>query len=104
MNFSDFYTYNLRLQGWDTKEVFLLSSRYYIRKLGKQYFGNYFFYLMLVYKIRNSLFKKKSVLLEKLIEKIIETEKPEVIFIREQSGINSEFWDKFRKNSKAERQ
>lgn len=96
MNFSDFYTFNLRQHSWDTEEIFLLSNRYYIRKCGFHYYGYFFYFLMFVYKLKNLIFSKKSILLERLIEKIIKIEKPDVIFIREQSGINSLFWDKFR--------
>jgi hypothetical protein len=51
---------------------------------------------MFAYKLKNLLFSQKSILLERLIKKIINTEKPDVIFIREQSGISSLFWDQFR--------
>jgi len=96
MNFSDFYTYNLRQLGWDANEIFILSNHYYIQKSGYYYFGPYFFVLQLIYKISNKLFPGKFLLMERLLKKIIEVEKPDIIFIREQSGINSLFWDQFR--------
>ncbi len=96
MNFSDFYTYNLRQLGWDANEIFILSNHYYIQKSGYYYFGHYFFVLQLIYKISNKLFPGKFLLMERLLKKIIAIEKPDIIFIREQSGINSLFWDQFR--------
>lgn len=96
MNFSDFYTFNLREEGWEANEIFLHSNRYYIRKLGIHYYGIAFYLIQLIYKLRNSVCKSKKSLLEKLIKKIIYVERPDVIFIREQSGVNSLFWNSFR--------
>lgn len=96
MNFSDFYTYNLRQLGWDAKDIFILSNHYYLKKSGYYYFGYYFFILQFIYKISNLLLPGKFILMEKLLKKIIEVENPNIIFIREQSGINSLFWDQFR--------
>ena len=94
LNFSDYYTYNLSLLGWDAKEFFVLGSGCYLRKCGKQYFGWLYVFVYAFHKFFGRLTKKTF--LETLIDRIICTENPDVIFVREQSLINSLFWDQYR--------
>ena len=94
LNFSDYYSYNLGLLGWDAKEFFVLGKGLYLRKCGKKYFGwRYLFYYVL---FRFFSRYTKRTFLEVLIDKIIKTESPDIIFVREQSRINSMFWDGYR--------
>lgn len=94
LNFSDYYSYNLRLLGWEAKEFFVLGKGYYLRKCGKQYFGWRYLFIYSFFKYFGRYSKKSFI--EVLIDRIIKTEKPDVLFIREQSHINSLFWDKYR--------
>ncbi|MBU1097096.1 MAG: hypothetical protein CVV23_08495 [Ignavibacteriae bacterium HGW-Ignavibacteriae-2] len=97
MNFSDFYSYNLSVHGWDAKEIFL-GNRVYLDKCGNRYFGGLFFLYKLFYKIMNKYFLKNISLNERLLKKIIKIEKPDVIYVREQSTIRSKFWEQFKDN------
>lgn len=94
LNFSDYYSYNLRLQGWKTKEFFILGEGCYLRKCGKKYFGWRFPFVYCFFKLLS--FYSKRTYQEAMIDRIVSVEKPDVIFIREQSGINSMFWDRYR--------
>lgn len=97
LNFSDYYSYNLSLLGWDTKEFFVLGKGCYLRKCGKHYFGWWFFFIYAYFKFLGNYSKQSF--MEVLIDRIIKVEKPNVIFVREQSNINSLFWDKYRKQA-----
>lgn len=94
LNFSDYYTYNLQLQGWEAKEFFVLGNGCYLQKCGRKYFGWRFLFVYTFHKLFGR-FARRS-LKEVLIDRIIQIEKPSVIFVREQSMINSLFWDKYR--------
>ena len=94
LNFSDYYSYNLHLQGWEAKEFFILGKSCYLYKGGRKYFGWRFPFVYLYYKLFGFLLK--NVFIEAMIDKIVQVEKPDVIFVREQSGINSMFWDRYR--------
>jgi hypothetical protein len=94
LNFSDYYSYNLRLLGWETKEFFVLGKGCYLRKCGREYFGWHFPFFYAFYRFFGRFSQKTY--MEAMIEKIVDVENPDVIFIREQSMISSLFWDKFR--------
>ena len=94
LNFSDYYSYNLRLSGWEAKEFFVLGKGCYLHKCGKRYFGWRFWFIYLYYKFFGQ-FRKHS-FLEVLIDRIIKVENPDVLFVREQSMISSLFWDQYR--------
>ena len=94
LNFSDYYSYNLRLLGWETKEFFFLGKGCYLRKCGKKYFGWRFLFVYMFYRLFGR-FTKKSYM-EVLFDRIIRVENPDVLFIREQSNVNSLFWNKYR--------
>ena len=97
MNFSDFYTYNLSLYGWDAQEIFLGNSLY-LRKCARYYFGFRFHFIDLYYRVRNKIFSKKKTFYQKLITEIVKKENPDIIYVRENSGIRSEFWSEFKKD------
>lgn len=97
LNFSDYYSYNLGLLGWDTKEFFVLGKGCYLRKCGKKYFSWRFLFVYSYFKLF-SRFTKRS-FMEVLIDRIITVENPDVIFVREHSMIKSLFWDKYRNRS-----
>jgi hypothetical protein len=94
MNFSDFYTYNLSLQGWDAQEIFL-DNKPYKQKCEKHYFGYDLYLYKVINRIRNLFTEEKIQFKEKLLKRIIQTEKPDVIFVREHSTIRSKFWEQF---------
>lgn len=94
LNFSDYYSFNLRLLGWETKEFFVLGKGCYLRKCGKKYFGWRFLFVYIFYRLFGR-FTKKSYM-EVLFDRIIRVENPDVLFIREQSNVNSLFWNKYR--------
>lgn len=94
LNFSDYYSYNLGLLGWETKEFFVLGKGCYLHKCGKAYFGWCFLFVYSFYKFLGRFTKRSFI--EVLIDRIINVEKPDVVFVREQSMINSLFWDRYR--------
>jgi len=94
MNFSDFYTYNLSLNGWDAKEIFL-DNKPYKQKCEKYYWGNMLYLHKAINRFRNLFAEEKVPFKEKIIKKIIQSEKPDVIFVRENSSIRSKFWEQF---------
>ena len=97
LNFSDYYSYNLSLQGWETKEFFVLGKGCYLRKCCRKYFEWSYLFVYSFYKFLGKFTKKSFI--EVLINRIISQEKPDVIFVREQSNINSLFWDQYRTRS-----
>ena len=98
MNFSDFYTYNLVLNGWSAKDFFL-NNDLYLKKCSLHYFGLSYYYIKLYHRFRNMFSVISVPFAERLIKRIILVEKPDVIFIREQVFIRSKFWEQFRKNA-----
>lgn len=94
MNFSDFYTYNLTLKGWEAHEIFL-DNKPYKQKCEKYYFGYEVYFYKIINRISNLFTEEKIQFKERLIKKIIQTEKPDVIFVREHSTIRSKFWEQF---------
>ena len=94
LNFSDYYSYNLGLQGWEAKEFFVLGKGYYLRKCGKKYLGWRYLFVYFFYKFFGKYTKRSF--REVLINRIVAIENPDVIFVREQSNIDSLFWDSFR--------
>lgn len=94
LNFSDYYSYNLSLLGWEAKEFFVLGNGNYLRKCGKQYLGWRFLFYYFFYKLFRRFVKHSFI--EILFDRIINVEQPDVVFVREQSMINSLFWDQYR--------
>lgn len=97
LNFSDYYSYNLNLLGWEAKDFFILGNGYYLRKCGLKYFGWCYLFVYSFFKFFGRFTKRSYI--EALIDRIIFLENPDVIFIREQSNINSLFWDKYRERA-----
>lgn len=94
ITFSDYYSFNLMKHGWDSKEIFL-DNKEYKRKCEKYYFGYSLFFNKLINRFKSFFSEEKISFKEKLIKKIINVEKPDVIFIREQTTIRSKFWEQF---------
>lgn len=96
MNYSDFYTYNLKFYGWEAEEFFL-NNDIYLEKCGKHYFGVTYRFRKLFHKFRNMLSHVSVPFAEVIIKKHIKTIKPNVLLIREQVFIRSKFWEHYRK-------
>jgi hypothetical protein len=97
MNYSDYYTYNLTLSGWEAKDIFL-DNKTYKGKCEKHYFGYSVYIYKIINRIKNLFCEEKRSFKEKLIKKIIQVENPDVIFVREHSTIRSKFWEHFKNN------
>lgn len=93
--FSDFYIYNLALNGWDA-HVFYHDDDTYLEKATKYYFGIFSKLVKYYHKLRNLLSVVSVPFAERILEKHIKTFKPDVLFIREGIYIRSSFWNKFR--------
>lgn len=95
--FSDFYTYNLNQNGWNT-QVFYLDEDVYLEKATRYYYGNFSSFLRYYHKFRNLVSVVSVPFAERILEKHIKTFKPDVLFIRETINIRSSFWKKFTNN------
>lgn len=96
-NFSDFYTYNLEKLGWETEE-FLLQDSLYIDKIAEE-FGKYPIYFDKTFeKFKNNLNPIHKRWEKKYIRAYIKKYNPDVIFVREASGLESSFWKEFSRN------
>jgi hypothetical protein len=96
MNFSDFYSYNLGKLGWESEEFFLNDLNFQ-QKVEFYIFGS-FVKIFKIFFVFEKLFLVNTVdtWKEKVIQLYVSFYKPDVIFIREHSGVNSQFWHRFR--------
>lgn len=96
-NFSDFYSYNLKKLGWESEEFF--TNNEYVDKVAEDLYGSG---KKLIY-FKNSLKNKIRPINDRDKLKVIYdyTSKfnPDVILVREQSGIPSSFWTNFKKKT-----
>lgn len=92
-NFSDFYTYNLKKLGWETEEFF--TNDHYIDKVADEVYGSGKKYRYFVQSIRNKIKPVKDRIKLNVIHAYVEKYKPDVILVREQTGIPSYFWKSF---------
>lgn len=97
INYSDFYTYNLKSYDWDTEEFFL-NNDIYLEKCGYYYFGITYWFRRQFHRFRNMLSHESVPFTEVIIQKHISATKPDVLFIREQVFVRSKFWERFRKD------
>jgi hypothetical protein len=92
-NFSDFYTYNLRNIGWDAEEFIVTGC--YIDKVEDELYGNAKNIVKLKSNLINRLRPVKDRRKLNIIKGYIDHYRPDVILVREQIGIPSEFWKSF---------
>ncbi|GJL81765.1 MAG: hypothetical protein DHS20C01_13990 [marine bacterium B5-7] len=97
VNNSDFYTHNLKELGWDASEYFL-NDEVYEQKVASELYGP----LCSAFKLKNRLFNRSNQWRRswklQIYHDLIELEKPDVLFIREHSGLPSNFWRQFKNN------
>lgn len=92
-NFSDFYTFNLRQNGWEAEEFIL--SQLYIEKAAEDLFGSNRLIKKTIESFKDKVRPLKLRWNKRIIVDYIKQYKPDVIFVREVSGIPSEFWKFF---------
>lgn len=92
-NFSDFYTYNLRKLGWESEEFFM--NDYYIEKVAEEMFGLRKSYLYAKTRIKNLIRPSANRWKKVVISAYIKKYNPDVILVREISGMQSDFWKPF---------
>jgi hypothetical protein len=96
-NFSDFYTYNLNELGWEAEEFFV--NDLYIDKVADEIYGKNKKFRYLKESIKNKIRpvadgQKLNVILD-----YVKKYKPDVIFVREVSGLPSSLWRSLRKST-----
>ncbi|MDQ3020504.1 MAG: glycosyltransferase [Bacteroidota bacterium] len=96
-NFSDFYTYNLKILGWETQEFYINEN--YIDKVADELYSSTKTLIELKENLKNKIRPVKKRWKIKVISDYIKIYKPDVIFVREQIGIASDFWSSFSKNA-----
>jgi len=98
LTFSDFYTYNLSLIGWETN-LFFFDDDTYTEKASRYYFGRFFRIIKLYHRLRNLVSVISVPYTERVLEHAIRSLKPDVIFIREGIQIRTDFWYQFHNTS-----
>lgn len=96
-NFSDYYTYNLRLLGWEAEEFF--ANMYYVDKVADELYGFGKKIKDFSESIKNKIRPVDKRWERKVIIDYIKKYKPDVILVRENFGLSSEFWRSFDKGS-----
>ena len=96
-NFSDFYTFNLRQMGWEAEE-FIVTDRY-LEKVEKELYGSSKAVKNIKDMLADTVRPVKDRRKLNIIKDYINRHKPDVIFVREQIGIPSEFWSSFSRKS-----
>ena len=92
-NFSDFYTYNLNKLGWESEEFY--TNDHYIDKVASEVYGSGKKYKYLIQAIRDKIHPVKDRTKLNVIYAYVKKYKPDVILVREQTGIPSHFWKSF---------
>ncbi len=96
-NFSDFYTFHLRNLGWEAEEF--IVSPHYLEKVIDELYGS----TKSIRQIKDAFLNKLRPFKDRwklnVIMDYINSYKPDVIFVREQIGIQSDFWHGFRNKS-----
>lgn len=92
-NFSDFYTYNLNKLSWESEEFF--TNDHYIDKVANEVYGSGKKYKYFIQAIRDKIHPVKDRTKLNVIHAYVKKYKPDVILVREQTGIPSHFWKSF---------
>jgi hypothetical protein len=90
-NFSDFYTYNLSTFGWVAEE-FILNDPLYLEKVAEEIWGNKLHLIKAEQTLKNKLRPIENRWHKKIIRAYIKEFKPDIIFVRESSGVASSEW------------
>jgi spore maturation protein CgeB len=90
-NYSDFYTYNLNLLGWDSEEFFV-NDNDYINFVAKELWDGKIDFIKFFEKIKGRIRPIEDRWKKKVIRDYIKKFKPDIIFVREASGIASSDW------------
>ncbi|MBK8982183.1 MAG: glycosyltransferase family 1 protein [Ignavibacteria bacterium] len=96
-NFSDFYTYYFRKHGWEAEEFFVTDI--YLKKVADELYGNKLGIINSTDRIKNLIRPVKNRRKLNVISDYIKLYKPDVIFVREQTGIPSDLWKNSGKHS-----
>lgn len=97
INYSDFYTYNLRKYGWSGEEFFM-NDPIYFEKIAKELYSSKYLAKVIKENIKNKIRPVPNRWKKRIIADYVHYYKPDVIFVREYSEIESIFWhNKFRK-------
>ncbi len=96
-NFSDFYTYNMQCLGWEAEEFIIADV--YLKKVEAELYRGRVSFENLKDRIIEIIRPVKDRRKLNLIRDYVNDFKPDVILVREQAGIPSEFWSSFSKNS-----
>ncbi|MCY7363512.1 MAG: hypothetical protein LH629_15805 [Ignavibacteria bacterium] len=89
-NFSDFYTYNLAKLNWESEEFIL--TPYYIDKVADELYGSRKKLIKIKEKIKNKIRPVKHRWILNVLLDNISNYKPDVILVREITGLPSDFW------------
>ncbi|MBS1517259.1 MAG: glycosyltransferase family 1 protein [Bacteroidetes bacterium] len=89
-NFSDFYTYNLRQNGWEAEEFFITDT--YLEKTAEELYGSKLGIINTKDRIKDLVRPIKGRRKMNIISDYIKQYKPDVILVREQTGIPSDIW------------
>ncbi|HMS64416.1 MAG TPA: glycosyltransferase [Ignavibacteria bacterium] len=92
-NFSDFYSYNLNKLGWEAEEFFV--NDHYIDKVADDLYGKYKKLRFLKESAFNKLIPVRDRTKLNIILDYVKKYKPDVIFVREISGLPSSLWKSF---------
>ena len=95
-NYSDFYTYNLSKYGWEGEEFFI--NTYYIDKVADELYGKGKSIKKFTGKIKNKISPVKNRWYIKVMIDYIKNYNPDIIFVREITGIQSNFWKTYTGN------
>ena len=90
-NYSDFYTHNLNLYGW-TSEEFIVNDNAYLDSVAKELWGSEIPLLKISENLKDKIRPIKDRWNKKIIRAYIKQFKPDIIFVRESSGISSAEW------------
>lgn len=93
-NFSDFYTYNLNKLGWEAEE-FLIND-HYIDKVADELYGKSKKIKIFKESVKNIISPVRDRIKLNIILDYVRKFKPDVIFVREISGLPSNLWESFK--------
>jgi hypothetical protein len=98
VNFSDFYTFHLNNNGFQSEEFFP-SDTDFIKKVESELYGDKVYIKNKINQIKKRIGISIPSRKLRIISDYIEWYKPDIIFCREHTSIPSSFWKKFRHKS-----